>query len=156
MWLGDAVQSPMSYLLIQTRFGVFNRDNLDRWMVGGLLNRANAEVEAILQSPSGGHREVRKLLDKADKTFGQSLKAFATGKWDRAAALAVTAYDDVQRARAHTGTAKVKDSHDRYARKSANASGQAWRCELATPGKAPQKTADRRAEYTARAKGNQK
>ena len=93
---------------------------------------------------------------KADKTFGPSLEAFAKGKWDRAAALAVAAYDDVQRAGAHTGTAKVKDSHDRFARKSASASGQAWRGELATPGKAPQKAADRRAEYTARAKGNRK
>jgi hypothetical protein len=125
MWLGDGVQSPMSYLFNHTRFGVFNRDNLDRWMVGGLLNRANADTGAILQSPSGGQREVRKLLDKADKTFGQSLKAFATGKWDRAAALAVAAYDDVQRAGASTGTAKVKDSHDRYGRNSANAPTEA-------------------------------
>ncbi|MDP1795314.1 MAG: hypothetical protein Q8K63_14345 [Acidimicrobiales bacterium] len=117
MWLGDGVQSPMSYLFNHSRFGVFNRDNLDRWMVGGLLNRANADTEAILASPSGGSREVRKLLDKADKTFRQSLDAFAKGKWDRAAALAVAAYDDVQRAGVQSGTARVKDSHDRYARK---------------------------------------
>lgn len=147
MWLGDGVQSPMSYLFNHTRFGVFNRDNLDRWMVAGLLNRANADTAAILQSPSGGDRDTRKLLDKADKAFGQSLTAFAKGAWDRAAALAVAAYDDVQRAGARSGTARVKDSHDRYARNGAGTGDPTWQCELAPSDQSSDKIRPKRFEY---------
>jgi hypothetical protein len=139
MWLGDAVQSPMSYLFNHHRFGVFNRDNLDRWMVSGLLNRANRDSEAILQSPSGGDREVRRLLRQADRTFARSLDTFARGWWDRAAALAIEAYDDVQRAAARAGTTRVKDSHDRYASAPApapQAAGAGHGPETAGPGAA--------------------
>ena len=72
-------------------------------MVGALLNRANLEAEAILQSASGDDRDVKKLLERADKGFGRTLQEFAKGRWGRAAALAVEAYDDVQRARARAG-----------------------------------------------------
>ena len=50
-------------------------------MVAALLNRANLETKAILQSPSGGDRDVHRLLLRADKAFGRSLDEFATGRW---------------------------------------------------------------------------
>jgi hypothetical protein len=101
LWLGDESHSDMSYLHHTVEFSAFERDNMNRWQVARLLNRANADAKRILDASNDAG--VASLLRQADQRFGQALDAYDASDWLRGATLAAQAYALVQRAARRAG-----------------------------------------------------
>ena len=49
-WVGDEVNSIMSYIDVNWDFSVFDRDNMDRWQAAAHLRSANAIAADVLAS----------------------------------------------------------------------------------------------------------
>jgi hypothetical protein len=100
-WLGDESHSPMSYMLLTTGFGQFDRDNMYRWETAGYLNEANALLDDVLADPDA-HR-VRRQIRAAQQSMERSMRSF--NRWDylQAATYAHQAHDAVLEAANRVG-----------------------------------------------------
>jgi hypothetical protein len=91
VWSGDESQTMMSYLLVQTKFGQFDRDNIYRWEMAGYLNWAASLQPNILASPNA--RQAQELLQAADSARERAIRAFKDWNYLEAARSARQTYE---------------------------------------------------------------
>jgi hypothetical protein len=97
LWFGDSVQSAMSYQFGFVKFSTFDRDNLNRDLVGRLLDRANEDTAAVLDGASSDPA-VMALLENADHKFTNAVALMRTRQWADASTAAFAGYWAVEQA----------------------------------------------------------
>jgi hypothetical protein len=100
-WNGDYSDSIMSYLAVSNSFSRFDRDNMYRYETAGYINRSNALAADVLASPEAS--KVYGLLQQADQEMRQARREFDRWDYERAAALAYSAYNKVRTAAEQLG-----------------------------------------------------
>lgn len=101
VWQGDYSATTMSYMWNNDGFGVFDRDNMNRYLFAGYLNWSNELLDDILADPNAA--SVRGLVNAADALAEQAQRAF--NRWDylTAATAARQAYEQIATAAMQLG-----------------------------------------------------
>lgn len=95
-WSGDESHTIMHYLDLADDFGWFDNDNMNRFLTGRYLTRAN-EIAAQMQSGETS-REANALLEQAESRAIEARAAFQKMDYARAASEAKASFDQVWRA----------------------------------------------------------
>jgi len=95
-WIGDESSSPMSYMFLTQHFGVFNRDNMARWEVAGLLHEGD-QLAGQLQQYKGATGEAS-LLDSYASNRESALGRLQAWDFEGAAQSAVDGYGALEQA----------------------------------------------------------
>lgn len=95
-WIGDESNTPMAYLLLTYHFGVFNRDNMARWEVAGLLHQGDQLVGQLQQYK--GASGVASLLDSYATNRESALGRLQAWDFEGAAQKAVDGYGALEQA----------------------------------------------------------
>lgn len=95
-WSGDESHTVMSYIDLSLNFGWFDQDNMNRFMMGRHLARAN-EIAAQVRASNAG-RDARELLERADADFADARNAYRAMDYQRAADQARAGFERVWRA----------------------------------------------------------
>ncbi|MEW5988500.1 MAG: hypothetical protein AB1791_17870 [Chloroflexota bacterium] len=90
-WLGDESQTVMNYIAVTSKFGQFDRDNINRWETVSLLQRADQIMAAVGDHPA--QAQVNGLLDQAAGARSLALGAFGRWEFEQAAGAARVAYE---------------------------------------------------------------
>ena len=91
--VGDAVQSPMSYLNVAHDFGQFDRDVLDRSMTAAYLNGAGALLAPITSHPDSNRFDA--AINEADNEATRAVRSFTDTNYTTAATQAKSAYQQI-------------------------------------------------------------
>jgi len=98
----------MSYMWVNDGFGVFDHDNMSRYLFAGYLNWANDVLADIVAHPDAG--SVRPLVNQADDLATQAQRAFNRWDYATAAANARDAYELIATAAAQLGLSAELDA----------------------------------------------
>ena len=92
-WLGDEVNSMMSYIDVGWQFGRFDEDNMYRNEFAGYLNLSNSLLDDVLAAP--GHGSVRDLVAAGREHARAAERAFKQWNYLEAATQARLAYEAI-------------------------------------------------------------
>ncbi len=95
-WSGDESHTIMSYNALANEFGWFDRDNMNRFLVGRYLERT-AEIAAQVQAATG-NREAGELVARASAEANSAREAYQAMDYERAVLHAKSGFDRVYRA----------------------------------------------------------
>ncbi len=95
-WVGDEVNSVMSYVDVNRDFSVFDRDHMNRWQATAYLRSTNAIAADVLDSPKAG-AGLPALAD-ADREAGAAQTALSAHDYPTVLARARAAYLHARRA----------------------------------------------------------
>ena len=107
MWVGDEVNSVMSYLQSSNGFSQFERDNMARYLTAAYLQETRAIAMEIVDSADNGDTGL--ALDLADAWLGQARAAFSKHRYSEAVRLARDAYEEMVRSAGRVGVRLVGD-----------------------------------------------
>jgi hypothetical protein len=93
IWQGDFSATTMSYMWNNDGFGVFDRDNLNRYQFAGYLNWANAVLADIVAHPDAD--SVQSYIDAAEAAATAAQRAFIRWDYATAAARARESYEQI-------------------------------------------------------------
>ncbi len=106
-WVGDEVNSIMSYIDVNFDFSVFDRDNMDRYQAAAHLRSANAIAADVLAS--GNATAGLAELARADQDAGEAQTALSAHDYPGAFAEARSAYRHTMKAADLAGVEVVAD-----------------------------------------------
>jgi hypothetical protein len=102
-WTGDESNTVMSYMDLTTRFGVFNRDNMARWEVAGLLHDGD-QLLGQLKTHKDAANETA-LMSRYTSARDTALVKLQGWDFEGAALSAVDGYGELEKAATDLGVA---------------------------------------------------
>jgi hypothetical protein len=120
-WVGDEVNSVMSYIDVNWDFSVFDRDNMDRFQAAAHLRSTNAIAADVLRS--GNATAGLAELALADQDAGEAQTALSAHDYPGAFAQARSAYRHSRRAAELTGVEVVADELTPWALQATESAG---------------------------------
>jgi hypothetical protein len=95
-WSGDESHTVMQYLALANEFGWFDRDNMNRFLVGRYLSRSAEIATQIGQAPENA--AATRLVAGGEADFAAARGAYAARDYEGAAGQARTGFGRVYRA----------------------------------------------------------